>query len=66
MGAIVLEGQVLLGLGKALAMMDQTGQAADTLQQSMDVFAKIQATFHLKRVKGAIEALPASTSGITI
>jgi tetratricopeptide (TPR) repeat protein len=66
MGAVVLEGQALLGLGKAMAMMDQAGPAADVLQQSMDVFANIQATSHLERVKSAIEALPSPTSGPTI
>lgn len=66
MGAVALEGQALLGLGKALAMMNQSGQAADILQQSMDVFASIQATSHLERVKAAIKALPSSTFGTTI
>ena len=66
MGAVVLEGQALLALGKALSMMDQSGQAADILQQSMDVFATIQATSHLERVKAAIGALPTPTSGSTV
>jgi class 3 adenylate cyclase/tetratricopeptide (TPR) repeat protein len=57
MGARALEGQALLGLGKALAIMDKPEQAVEILNQSVDVFTKAKATFHLKQAKAAIESL---------
>ena len=57
MGAAAMEGQALLGLGKALAMMDQSDQALDSLKQSMDVFVELQATSHLELAKAAIDGL---------
>jgi hypothetical protein len=57
MGAVAMEGQALLGLGKALAMQAQPEQAVSILNQSVDVFEKVQATSHLEQAKTAIDAL---------
>ncbi len=57
MGAVVLEGQALLGAGTVLAMMNRSESAVDILNQSVDVFARVQATVHMAQAKAAIDAL---------
>ena len=51
------EGQALLGMGQALAIMDQSAPARDALNRSIEVFARIQATVYLERAKAAVSAL---------
>jgi hypothetical protein len=52
-----MQGQVLLGLGNALAMQGQSEEAAGILNQSVDLFNSVRATSHLAQAQAALEAL---------
>jgi class 3 adenylate cyclase/tetratricopeptide (TPR) repeat protein len=57
MGARVMEGQALMGLGKALTMMDKADQAKKTLHESLDILSKANAAHHLQEAREALEAI---------
>jgi class 3 adenylate cyclase/tetratricopeptide (TPR) repeat protein len=57
MGARAIEGQALLGLGKALAATGKPDQAGEILNRSMDVLAEVGALHHLEEAQAAIASL---------
>jgi hypothetical protein len=57
LGAAALEGQAMLGLGQAWAMMNRSDQAADMLNLSIDIFSRLNATSHLEQARTVIESL---------
>lgn len=57
MGARVMEGQALLGLGKILALLGEHQQAAQALAQSIDILEKTDASHYLEQARVALESL---------
>ena len=57
MGALAMEGQVLMGLGNALTMLDERDQAQTLLQQSVDVLENVGADHHLEQAKASLKAV---------
>jgi class 3 adenylate cyclase/tetratricopeptide (TPR) repeat protein len=65
MAAGALEGQALLGLGKALAIMDKPDQAVEILNRSIDIFTKAKATFYLKQAEAVVESIENQCAGLS-
>lgn len=63
MGAQVMEGQALLGLGNALAALGKRVQAAGLLNQSIDVLANANASHHLEQARASLAALQTANGG---
>jgi hypothetical protein len=57
MGARAMEGQILMGLGNALAMLDERDQAQTLLRQSVEVLEKVAANQHLEQAKASLKAV---------
>ena len=57
MGAHAMEGQALLGLGNALAVLGKPDQARKTLNQSVEILDKAKASSHLQQARALIESL---------
>ncbi len=57
MGAKAMEGQALLGLGHALALLGEPDQARSNLIQCIEILNKINATSHLQHAKTILETL---------
>lgn len=57
MGAHAMEGQALLGLGNALAVLGKPDQARKTLNQSVEILGKAKASSHLQQARALIESL---------
>jgi hypothetical protein len=52
-----MEGQALLGLGNALAVLGKPDQARNTLNQSIAILDKAKALYHLQQARALIESL---------
>jgi class 3 adenylate cyclase/tetratricopeptide (TPR) repeat protein len=56
MGAQAMEGQALLGLGQALAVLGEPERAIRRLNQSIDILDQANASHHLEQAKAMIES----------
>ncbi len=57
MGAVAMQGQAWMGLGKTFALMGRKNQAQETLTKSIELLEKINATEHLKQARLELSAL---------